>query len=127
MTPPRGTVLVVDDDFDVRESLAEILRDEGYEVATAADGDEGLAWLGAHAPPSLILLDWMMPRCDGAQFRARQAADARLASIPVVVLTADLRISGKAHAVGASAFLPKPVTIARLLDAVRQHAKPPPS
>ena len=61
-------ILVVEDDFDVRESITDALEDEGYLVAGACDGFEALAWLRSHAAPSLILLDWMMPHCDGVHF-----------------------------------------------------------
>lgn len=119
-----STILVVDDDFDVRDALAEILRDEGFEVATASDGNEALAWLRSQPPPGLILLDWMMPRCNGAQFRAQQQADPRLAAIPVVLLTADLRLTEKPTSVGALHILSKPVTLERLLEVVGRFVPP---
>jgi CheY-like chemotaxis protein len=81
-------LLVIEDDQDVRDTLSEVLRDEGYDVVTAANGQEALDFLHGHPPPRLILLDLMMPVMNGSQFRARQMADARLAQIPTVVLTA---------------------------------------
>src|SRR5262245_23969898 len=103
-------VLVVEDDFGVRESLADVLSDAGYEVSCAADGIEALALLRAGARrPQLILLDWMMPRCDGAQVMAALQADPTLADIPVVLLTADVRLQSRATALGVRGFLKKPV------------------
>jgi CheY-like chemotaxis protein len=116
------TILVVDDDFDVRDSLSEILHDEGFAVATAADGFEALDYLRSHQPPVLILLDWMMPRCDGARFRQAQQADPQLANVPVVLLTADTRAQDKAGPLGLSGFLSKPVKLQRLLEVLSKYA-----
>ena len=69
-TARKQQVLVVNDDPDIRETLAEVLADEGYAVHTAGDGVDALELLTAgRARPSVILLDFMMPRCDGAEFR----------------------------------------------------------
>src|SRR5438045_1700164 len=85
-------VLVVDDDDDIRESIISLLEDEGIGVAGANNGEAALSYLRASSPPTFILLDLMMPVMDGAEFRAEQVRDGRLAAIPVVVL------SGHAHA-----------------------------
>jgi CheY-like chemotaxis protein len=116
------TILVIDDDFDVRDSLTDILHDEGFAVAMAADGFEALEYLRGHPPPVLILLDWMMPRCDGAKFRQAQQADPALTRIPVVLLTADTRAQDKAAAAGVNGFLAKPVKLQRLLEVLSQYA-----
>lgn len=120
MKRPR-TVLIVDDDFDVRETLADVLRDEGYQVAVAVDGVDALEYLRANEAPALILLDWMMPRMDGAQFRLEQQKDPKMASVPVVLLTADVRTSEKARSLNAEAYLKKPVKLEALLEAVALH------
>ncbi|HVH42263.1 MAG TPA: response regulator [Labilithrix sp.] len=116
-------VLVVDDDFDLRDTLQEILKDFGYEVAVAGDGREALAWMRSHELPRLVLLDWMMPVCDGASFRAAQLADARLASVPVVLLTADIRLEEKTKALDANAYVKKPVELDTLIDTIRRHSR----
>src|SRR5262245_48928116 len=108
-------ILIVDDDFGVRESVADALRDESYSVATARDGQEALDYLSTNPLPSLILLDWMMPRCDGAQFRSAQLSDPRFAHIPVVLLTADVKLREKMHALQATGYLAKPVDLDDLL------------
>jgi CheY-like chemotaxis protein len=115
------TILIVDDDFDMRDSLVDILEDEGFDIAKAADGLEALTYLRAHPAPRLILLDWMMPRCDGANFRAQQRADPALADIPVVLLTADARVEEKVTALQVNDFLLKPVKLHRLLEVVRKY------
>lgn len=116
-----AAVLIVDDDFDMRESLRDILEDEGYTVAVAGDGLEALEYLRANPLPKLILLDWMMPRCDGAEFREQQRADPRLASIPVVLLTADARAKEKMQLVQAADFLTKPVRLVQILAVVQKY------
>jgi CheY-like chemotaxis protein len=81
-------ILVVDDDKDIRESLAEILSEAGYEVRCFANGADALAFLEKDANASLILLDLMMPVMNGWTFREKQSRDGRLASIPVFTMSA---------------------------------------
>jgi CheY-like chemotaxis protein len=114
-------ILVVDDDLDIRDTLADVLRDAGYRIALAGDGLEALAYLRTHEPPDLILLDWMMPRCDGASFRAAQISEPALAAIPVVLLTADAHVTRAGHPSNAGGFLRKPVQLAELLRMVERH------
>ena len=80
--------MVVDDDVDIRETLAEILRDDGHEVYEARDGVEALGVLDHTERPCLILLDLMMPRMSGQEFLAhlRQRPDAD--QLRVAILTA---------------------------------------
>lgn len=115
-------VLVVEDDPDVRDTLAEVLREAGYQAVVAEDGLEALSILrqeaaGGHRP-SLILLDLMMPRMDGWQFRQEQLADPGLASIPVLVVTAVADTGRSVAGLDAVATLRKPVRLACLLAAV---------
>lgn len=117
-------ILVVDDDFDLRDTLREILEDYGFAVDVAGDGREALAWLRSHEQlPRLVLLDWMMPVCDGASFRAAQLADERLATVPVVLLTADIRLDEKTKALNASAYVKKPVDLDTLVETIRRHSR----
>jgi CheY-like chemotaxis protein len=117
--------LVVDDDYDIRDTLRDVLSDEGVNAAFAGDGIEALQYLRAHAPPRLILLDLMMPRCDGPTFRAEQKKDPELAGIPVVVLSADSRIADKSRALEAAGFLRKPVDLEDLTSVVARYCKDP--
>jgi CheY-like chemotaxis protein len=117
----RGTILLVDDDYDVRAALADLLAFIGFSVVCAADGDEALGMLERDAPPALILLDWMMPRCDGATFRKRQMADTRWAEIPVVVLTADRRVVDRSSCDINVYYLPKPIDVTRLLAIIEER------
>jgi CheY-like chemotaxis protein len=120
-TQRSETVLVVDDDFDIRDTLGDVLEQEGFETAFAADGLEALEYLSKHPKPCVILLDWMMPRCDGAAFRVAQTSNPRIADIPVVLLTADANAATKSVTIGAAAFLRKPVQLSVLTDVLRRH------
>lgn len=115
------SLLVVDDDRGIRESLADVLGDEGFTVHTSADGHEALRFLRTHPPPRLILLDWMMPGCNGAQFRSEQLADPQLAQIPVVLLTADARTEDKQRLLGGVDFVSKPVRLEQLLAVIERY------
>jgi CheY-like chemotaxis protein len=113
---PKGTVLVVDDDDELRESICESLADEGYEVVGASHGGEALRYLRSAPAPRVILLDLMMPVMNGWQFREEQRKDPALARIPVVVLTADR--SARRDAIEVDDLVQKPVSLERLLSVV---------
>jgi DNA-binding response OmpR family regulator len=102
-------ILIVDDDAFIRRPLEFILREEGFEAATAANAFEGLRAL-EETLPDLIVLDVMMPGKDGLTWCAELKADPRFAAIPVVLLSArgQERDREKALAVGAAEFITKP-------------------
>lgn len=114
------TVLLVEDDFDVRETIAEVLTDEGYVVATAADGQKAIEQLRGGLRPFVILLDLMMPGMNGYQFRLEQRSDPVLSEIPVIVLTADRLVDQKAAELGAAAYLKKPTPLTDLLATLKK-------
>ena len=114
-------ILVVDDDDDLREGLAEILEDEGLGVATASNGREALAYLRSHEAPAVILLDLMMPVMNGPEFRAHQLDDASLSSIPVILLTAAHDGRAQATRLGVAGYFSKPIRFEQLLEALMQH------
>ena len=118
---PRSTVLIVEDDAAIREALAEILKDEGYRAEVAAHGRAALDYLRSHEPPSLILLDLMMPVQSGWEFRAEQQGDAALAGVPVVLISGDPGIARHAVALHASGYVPKPLDVSALLRVVAAH------
>lgn len=114
-------VLIVEDDFDVRDTLGMTLEAEGYRVEGAANGQEAIERLQRADPPCLILLDLMMPVMDGWEFRAAQLRDPTLARIPVVVISADGSVARKASALGVAGYLRKPLDFDALLQTVRRH------
>jgi signal transduction histidine kinase len=116
-TPPRS-VLVVEDDADIRDTLSGLLSGEGYDVRTCANGLEALERLRHGDHPDLIVLDLMMPVMDGWQFRVHQKKDPHLASIPVLAISADG--TPKAAAIDADVYLRKPVDCDTLLAAIER-------
>ena len=112
-------VLIVEDDADLREMMAQLLSLEGFHAATVANGREALDYLHNGETPDLILLDLMMPVMDGWEFRRLQQADPEIARVPVIVLSA-LDQSRTAE-VSAQAFLKKPLDFDRLLELVRSY------
>jgi len=118
----RPRLLVVDDDVELCESLADALTDAGYDPVTAGDGARALALSHDEPTPRLILLDLMMPDMNGWDFREVQRHDQSVKDIPVVVMTAsrDLR----RHPVDADAFLFKPFTLDDLLEQVQRVVRP---
>jgi len=114
-------VLIVEDDAELRDMMAQLLTLEGFVAATVANGREALEYLRRGDRPDIILLDLMMPVMDGWEFRRKQQSDPDLATVPVVVLSAlDHR---RAAEVDAVAFLKKPLDFDRLLELVRQHCR----
>ena len=115
------TVLVVEDDPDVREAIAEVLADSRYVTLHAANGAEALQRLrAASVRPCLILLDMMMPTMDGWQFRIEQQRDPAVKDIPVVVLSAHADGGETAAKMAAAEYLSKPVALERLLHVVER-------
>jgi signal transduction histidine kinase len=111
-------LLLVEDDGELRSSLAELLRSDGYDVVGAANGSEALEYLKRAPPPDLILLDLMMPVKDGWQFRIEQKRDPNISAIPVLAISAD--DTPKAVAIDAEMYLKKPFQYTALLDAIRR-------
>lgn len=101
------TILIVEDDADVRDALADLLQSRGYRVSSADDGAKALRWLRESDAPGLILLDLMMPVMDGHEFIAQRNADPVLAGIPVVVISAGRHPRGSVVP-GAAEILYKP-------------------
>jgi CheY-like chemotaxis protein len=116
------SVLVVDDDPYIRDALADVLADEGYEVTAARDGEEALEILRASLRPAVILLDLRMPGMSGWEVRKRLLADPELSAIPVVLLSADAHLEDAAATLRAAGSLRKPPSLDELLEAVGRHA-----
>lgn len=113
----KRTVLVVDDDQELRDILGVLLSAEGYDTVGCIDGVDALQKLHGGANPGLILLDLMMPRMDGRQFRERQSREPALAGIPTVLMTASRNVDG----IAANAVIFKPLEFEELLGIVRHH------
>jgi CheY-like chemotaxis protein len=114
-------ILIVEDDADLREMMAQLLTLEGFRASAVANGREALEYLSQGDKPDVILLDLMMPVMDGWEFRRQQQASADLSKVPVIVLSA--LDQTRAADVNAVAFLKKPLDFDRLLELVRQYCR----
>lgn len=118
--------LVVDDSEVIRDLIAVNLQLEGFDVTTAADGEEALR-LAAENVPDVITLDVMMPRLSGLDTLVRLRADPRTASVPVVMVTGRAQPADVARGekLGVDAYLTKPFEPAELIEVVLRLARPP--
>jgi DNA-binding response OmpR family regulator len=108
------SILVVEDDDAIRTLLVDVLTDERYTVRAAPDGMVALAILEAWSP-QLIILDQLMPRMDGATFRAEQRTRPAIAQIPVLLLSAARDLPAQATILDVTATMPKPFNLDELL------------
>ena len=131
MAVPKATcktLLLAEDNTDIRESLTEALEMEGYQVHATCNGREALDWLQTQKEPALVLLDLMMPVMSGWEFLDAQQADKKLSAHPVIVLSA---VSANRNATSkssaqAAGYLSKPVDLYHLLSTVRKYCGSPP-
>jgi len=123
------SILVADDNDDIREAIVEALVNEGYEVASARDGREALERLADLPAPTLVLLDLMMPVMSGWEFLDAQKEDLRFASHPVVTISAvnpNQSIEDPAPLSTAGA-IQKPFSLGKLWEKVSEFCGPPPA
>lgn len=113
------TILVVDDDPDLREALVDILTDVGFDVVSAEHGAAALQVVQQRdVRPSVILLDIMMPVMDGPTFAVERKKEPRLATVPVIAFTAHRDCAWAGSAVGALECLSKPLKLEKLLATI---------
>jgi CheY-like chemotaxis protein len=115
------TVLVVDDDADIRDTIVDLLQDHGYRAIPAQNGANALEVLqSVDQPPCLILLDLMMPVMDGATFRTEQLKNPQWATIPVVLMSAYRDVADQASSLAVD-HLAKPLGADRLIATTRRY------
>ena len=110
-------LLIVDDEADIRDALAEFFEDKGYEVAVAANGADAWDLLVGEALPHVVVLDLTMPVLDGVALYGRMRADPRLGSVRVIIATSD-----PARAPSGVPTLTKPIDLDRLAALVVREA-----
>lgn len=108
-------ILVVEDDDDIRDSLKELLEEEGYRIDTATNGRQALTQLQGPDRPHVILLDLMMPEMDGWQFQKELRQVPQYSEIPVIVISASKVFR---EPLDAKAFIPKPLDAGVLLETI---------
>ncbi len=111
-------VMLVEDDQHIGDALTHLLQDKGYQVDRCFDGLEAIEHLRNGSTPDAIVLDLMMPRLNGWEFRVEQRRVPDWAAIPVIVVSGDA--SAQASAIDADAYLRKPVAAAALLDSLER-------
>ena len=112
------SVMIVDDEPGLCESLRDFLEDEGFAVSTAANGAEALHLLEAGELPCIMILDLIMPVVSGNQVYEKMQKDPRLSRIPIVVSTSD-----PSRAPAGALIMKKPINLDRLLGAVKDHCR----
>jgi len=120
------TVLVVDDDAEIRQALAELLEDEDYGVRLAANGKEALELVSSGLRPDVILLDVMMPVMDGWHFLSARLKYPELVEVPIIIISAGQEAEREAHKVGVFEVAKKPLHVDDLIQRIedcRRRAK----
>ena len=114
-------ILIADDDTTSLNLVAAHLRDSGYQVVTASDGQEALRRAKSEVP-DLVILDLMLPKMDGYRVCRFLKSDDNYRNIPILIFTSrlDSKIHGESLGAGADAYLTKPFQPAKLLSAVKE-------
>jgi DNA-binding response OmpR family regulator len=126
MSLSAGNVLIVEDDPEVREMVRQLLSTAGFYAVGAQDGLEALHLLRTvrhrePLAPCLVLLDLMMPRLGGNEFRRAQLGDPTVANVPIAVMSGATDLAQRAEAMGAVASLAKPLDVEVLMDVVKRY------
>ena len=116
------SILIIDDDKVIRDTLGFILQEEGYSTTLAANGQEGLDLLAnAERLPDVILLDIMMPVLNGIQFRQEQLNKPDIKRIPTIIMSADHSVHKNCASLGCKHVLKKPIDLDELLAILESH------
>lgn len=117
----RPTLMVVDDDADIRLALADIFEEEGFRVIDLPDGECALRRLDEGELPTVMLLDLMMPRCSGWEVLAACAKSERLRHLPVLIMSA-LDPRSASLPLSIVGHVTKPLDVGALVDRIRDIA-----
>ncbi len=117
----KNSILLVDDDPNLRDMLRQMLEMGGFEVTEAEDGLDALAKL-AKITPDIMVLDVMMPNLDGVSLCRRLRSEAEFVSLPIIMLSGKTqqRAVQEGLAAGANLYLCKPITVSELIQAARE-------
>jgi CheY-like chemotaxis protein len=120
-SPSAASILVVDDDNAIRETLRAILEDEGYPVVAASHGREALERLADMATPGLCIIDLVMPVMNGWELCAALAGRPELARVPVLLVSANSHLDGPPPGLETVHVMRKPISFDRLLEYVERY------
>jgi len=121
---PAPIVVIVEDDIDLREALCELLDAEGVDVVRADDGKEALNLLRGGLRPNVLLLDLMMPKMNGIEFRRQQLQEPpEIRDVPLVVLSGWAEGREEVKRLGVAAVLAKPVSAEELCEVLRANGR----
>ncbi len=129
MARKKALILIVEDDADLGLSIVEYLKDEGLDAKLARDGDQAMRMVDSLSP-SVVVLDLMMPRRDGFSVLRELRSDGRIATLPVIVVTAIFGLSERLYAteLGAADYVTKPFkldeVLSRILALLPAEARP---
>ncbi len=117
-------ILIVDDEKDIVETLAFMLKQKGFEIITAYDGEEGLK-LAKEANPDLIILDVMMPKINGYKICRLLKFDSKYKNIPIIMVTARGQAQDVAigEETGADEYITKPFEFNDLFECIDKYTK----
>lgn len=118
MAQHTPSILIVEDDIDIRSALVQILRLEGHNTAEAANGKEALEYIRNNPRPCMVLLDMMMPVMGGRQFLDIFKDEPESSKVPVVIISA---IADRVDTSGAKEFIKKPMEVSKLLEVVAKY------
>ena len=113
-----NSILIIEDDKDIRDSIKEALELEGYDVDTSVNGKEALEFLRQASKPCIVLLDMHMPVMGGREFLDILMKDAGLSPIPVIVISS---VATKENTMGAAAYIRKPADLNVILNTVKKY------
>ena len=116
----RGTILIIEDDQDLRESMKDALELEGYKVQTAANGKEGLSAIKNIPKTCLIMVDMLMPIMGGREFIDTLKQDLELAQVPILVVSS---VATKENTNGAIGFIKKPADLNTILQMIQTYCQ----
>ena len=125
MDEPKKSVLIVDDEEDIRDYLSSLLQDNGYDTEIAVDGEDALAKVEARRP-DLITLDISMPEKSGVKFYREMRESDEWKSIPIIIVTGissdfEKFISTRRQVPPPEGYLPKPIDKEKMLALVKEH------
>lgn len=118
----KKSIIIIEDDHDIRHSLVDVFSDYGYQVFSAENGETGMRLVTSlEEDPGLIILDLMMPVMDGLTFLEELKKQTNKTNLPVVLFSADGTLSKKAREAGAYDFVNKPIELPQLLELAQRY------